>query len=67
MFSDNENKFEGSGKELLNDPEVRRSFRSLDGFYKCNISSFKLYSNTSINIWFSISFRSYFVTLIMEY
>ena len=35
-----ENKFEGSGNELLNDPEVRRSFRSLDGFYKCNISIF---------------------------
>ncbi len=26
MYSNRENKFEGSGKELLNDPEVRRSF-----------------------------------------
>ena len=50
-----ENKFEGSGKELLNDPEVRRSFfRSINGFYKCINCFIKLHSITSSNLWLTI-------------
>jgi energy-coupling factor transporter ATP-binding protein EcfA2 len=55
-----ENKYSGTGKEILNDPRESSTFLcGYYGFFKRNNSIIKLHFCASTYIWFTISARCY--------
>ena len=61
-FGNGENRYSGTGKELLNDPRVRSSFsrRLTMDFIKCDCFTFKLFICTCFILRIAISARSNF-------